>query len=268
MFSISPLRKMAFSHLRLAGVLGPGPASRPSCPARNARTRWSHPAGREKHIDAGHPYPEVKHRLPLRSSATATGLPQPSDALSASAGTSPFPVRVVQVRRDRIGGSRRMRRAARYRRWGATLSARVAACRDRWPSRCLSTRSASMGCPHLYAPSRAIAPARPPCSGCSTRCTGTRGGPEGVDVRAVPDERLLALGRDELVVLELVEMMGQRRARDAGLGLDLADHQAVGMGGEQEPHDAEPRLGAEGGEHVGEVGDGRHDTAIPIFPHL
>ena len=37
--------------------------------------------------------------------------------------------------------------------------------------------------------------------------------------------------------------------------LDVADDEAVRVGGQEQAHDAEPRLGAERGEHVGEPAD-------------
>ena len=78
---------------------------------------------------------------------------------------------------------------------------------------------------------------------------------ERLGVGAVADERLFALGGDQLVVLQLLEVMRQRRAGDAGLGLDFADDHAVGVGGEQQADDPQARLGAERGEHVGVAGD-------------
>lgn len=74
-------------------------------------------------------------------------------------------------------------------------------------------------------------------------------------VGAVADERAFALSEYKLVVLQLFEMVRQRGARDAGLDLDLADDEPVGMGGQQESHDAQPGLCAERGEHVRVFGD-------------
>ena len=42
---------------------------------------------------------------------------------------------------------------------------------------------------------------------------------------------------------------------DAGFRLDVADDHAVWVRGEQQPKDSQPRLGAEGGEHVRVTGD-------------
>ena len=54
---------------------------------------------------------------------------------------------------------------------------------------------------------------------------------------------------------QLVEMVRKRRIGDIQFFLNLADHQALGMRGEQQLHDAQPRLGSHGGEHVGVLGD-------------
>ena len=56
-------------------------------------------------------------------------------------------------------------------------------------------------------------------------------------------------------LLQLVEMVGKRGAGDIEFGLDVSDDQAVGMGGEEQLHDAKAGFGAHGGEHVGEAGD-------------
>ena len=70
-------------------------------------------------------------------------------------------------------------------------------------------------------------------------------------VRGVAKERALATHGDQPFVLQLVEVMRERRWRDAQLGADLADDEAFRMGRQQKPHDAQPRLGPERGEHVG-----------------
>src|SRR6476659_5765297 len=69
---------------------------------------------------------------------------------------------------------------------------------------------------------------------------------ERLRVRAIADERFFTLGGDELVVLEFFQVMGERRSGDAGFGLDVADDEAVGMRGEQESDDAQPRFRAQG----------------------
>ena len=53
---------------------------------------------------------------------------------------------------------------------------------------------------------------------------------EGPGVCAVPNECLFPFGRDELVVLQLLEVMRERRARHTGLSLDFVDDHAVGVG--------------------------------------
>src|ERR1019366_3244331 len=57
-------------------------------------------------------------------------------------------------------------------------------------------------------------------------------------------------------------MMRQVRCRNAQLFLDLSHHHAVGVGGKQELHDAEARLGPHGGEHVGVAGCLFHSSVI------
>ena len=46
-------------------------------------------------------------------------------------------------------------------------------------------------------------------------------------------------------------MMGERRRRDAEFRADLSDYHPLRMRGQQQPNDAQARLRAEGGEHVG-----------------
>ena len=50
-------------------------------------------------------------------------------------------------------------------------------------------------------------------------------------------------------------MMRQGRVWDIEFFLNLAHHQTVGMGGEQQLHYAEPGFGPHGGKHVSELGN-------------
>ena len=50
-------------------------------------------------------------------------------------------------------------------------------------------------------------------------------------------------------------MVGKRGWRDTEFAADFADDHAFGMRRKQQPHDAQPRLGTHGGEHIGEAGD-------------
>src|SRR5262245_22380087 len=78
---------------------------------------------------------------------------------------------------------------------------------------------------------------------------------ERVEICAIAQERLLPLDGHEILMAELLEVMRQGRSRHAGLRLDLVDDKAVGVSGEKEPHDSEPRLGAERREHIREAGN-------------
>src|SRR5204863_9974720 len=51
-------------------------------------------------------------------------------------------------------------------------------------------------------------------------------------------------------ILQLVQMMRQRRIRNVELNADIADDQALGMRGEQKLHDAQPGLGSHRRKHV------------------
>jgi hypothetical protein len=50
-------------------------------------------------------------------------------------------------------------------------------------------------------------------------------------------------------------MMGQRGVGNVELFLNFAYNQALGVGGEQQLHDPQARLGSHGGKHVGVFGD-------------
>src|ERR1700674_1791011 len=50
-------------------------------------------------------------------------------------------------------------------------------------------------------------------------------------------------------------MVRKRGAGNLELILNLADHEPFGVGGEQQLHNAQPRLDAHGGKHVGVTGD-------------
>src|ERR1700751_4624639 len=78
---------------------------------------------------------------------------------------------------------------------------------------------------------------------------------QGLGVGRVAKEGAFAAHGDEAFVLQLVEMMRERRRRDAKLRADLADDQPFRMRGQQQPHDPEPRFGAQGRKHVGVAGN-------------
>ena len=56
-------------------------------------------------------------------------------------------------------------------------------------------------------------------------------------------------------MFQFLEMVRERRPAHAGLRLDFVDDQAVGVSREEEADDSKPRLGSEGGEHVGKSRD-------------
>ena len=68
-------------------------------------------------------------------------------------------------------------------------------------------------------------------------------------------KRALALDAHQVLILELVKMVRKRGGGDLEIVLNLADDKTLGMRGEQQLHDAQPRLSAHGGKHVGIPGD-------------
>ncbi len=78
---------------------------------------------------------------------------------------------------------------------------------------------------------------------------------QGVGVGGVAQEGALALDFHQAFGLQLVEVVRKRGVGDVELFLNLAHHQAFGMGRQQQLHDAQPRLGSHGGEHVGIASD-------------
>lgn len=76
-----------------------------------------------------------------------------------------------------------------------------------------------------------------------------------VEIGGVAKEGAFALHSDEIFGFQFIEMMGERGIGDVKLFLDFSYHEALGMGGEQQLHDAQARLGAHGGKHVGKFDD-------------
>ena len=74
-------------------------------------------------------------------------------------------------------------------------------------------------------------------------------------VGGVSKEGTFTLDFNQAFILQLVEMVGERGVGDFEFTLNLADDQAFRMGGKQQLHDAEARLGSHGGKHVGVFGD-------------
>jgi len=70
-------------------------------------------------------------------------------------------------------------------------------------------------------------------------------------VGGVAEKRALPLYFNQFFVLELFQVVRQRGRRNLEFALDLTDNHSVGMRGKQRPQDPQPRLGTEGGEHVG-----------------
>ena len=77
---------------------------------------------------------------------------------------------------------------------------------------------------------------------------------QGIGVGPVAQEIAFARDADEALVFQFVEVMRERGTGDVELGLEFADDQAIGVGREQEPHDAQAGFSAKGGEHVGVAG--------------
>lgn len=94
--------------------------------------------------------------------------------------------------------------------------------------------------------------------------------PKRLGVRGVAQECAFAAHLHQVLIPQLVEVVGQGRVRDIEFFLDFSDDQTVGMGGEEQLHDAESSLGAHGRKHIGifcdllRVGldDGRHISII------
>src|SRR5215472_842046 len=74
-------------------------------------------------------------------------------------------------------------------------------------------------------------------------------------VGCVPEKRALTADRDQVLVLQLVEMMRQCGAGNLQLAADIADHHTFRVSGKQQAHDTKTGLGAHGREHVGTTGD-------------
>src|SRR5262245_15110234 len=69
-------------------------------------------------------------------------------------------------------------------------------------------------------------------------------------VRLVPEECSLAPHVHHTYMLQLFEMMRQRRIRNLELAADIANDQAVRMSREQQSHDSQPRLRTHRCKHV------------------
>src|SRR5271155_3326104 len=78
---------------------------------------------------------------------------------------------------------------------------------------------------------------------------------QSAGVGDVAEEGAVSFDADEILGFEFVEVMGQGGVGDFELLLNFADDQTLGMGGEQQLHDAQARLGSYGGKHVGVLGN-------------
>src|SRR5262249_27554081 len=74
---------------------------------------------------------------------------------------------------------------------------------------------------------------------------------QGRGIRRVPQKCALALSPHEALILQFFEMMGERRIRNFKFVLDFVHDEAFRMSREEKLHDAQPRFGSEGREHVG-----------------
>ena len=74
-------------------------------------------------------------------------------------------------------------------------------------------------------------------------------------VRRVPQERPLPAHPDQVLILELVEVMGEGGRGNLQFFLNVADHQPLRVSGQEKLHDAQPGFGPHGGEHVGVARD-------------
>ena len=83
---------------------------------------------------------------------------------------------------------------------------------------------------------------------------------ERFGVGRVAQERAFALHADQVFIFQLVEVMRERGIRDIQFSLNVADDEAFRMRREEHLHDAQARLSAHGGKHVGVLGD-----ALAIF---
>ena len=98
--SMWPLRKWTLVDAGLRRLAGRGRASRRSCRGRR-RCRRGDAAGGEQDVDAA-AGAEVEHHLPGCRSASAVGLPQPREAISAFLGQLVQPV-AVEAAAEEIG---------------------------------------------------------------------------------------------------------------------------------------------------------------------
>src|SRR5258708_1936890 len=76
---------------------------------------------------------------------------------------------------------------------------------------------------------------------------------ECVGVGRIPQERSFPADTHQVLVLEFLQVVGQRGAWNFKLAPNLANDHSARVSREQEPHDPEPWLSAHCGEHVGEA---------------
>ncbi len=133
-----------------AGCRAPAPASRRSCRGRRPCPSGADAPGRKQHVDPA-ARAEVEHRLPGCSSASAVGLPQPSEASTAASGR-PAVCAPNRGRRDRIAVESQLPARRRRNNWGGAASPRPlppAPYFSRTASPDVSAECVT-GCPHSW----------------------------------------------------------------------------------------------------------------------
>jgi hypothetical protein len=76
-----------------------------------------------------------------------------------------------------------------------------------------------------------------------------------VGVCGIAEKSAFSLNMHQVLRFELVKMMREGGVWNLQLFLNLADDQTLRVGGQQQLHDSESRLGPHGGEHVSVLGD-------------
>src|SRR5271157_5334645 len=248
-FSISPLRNSTFStpalrwfsraRASISSVMS-SPYALPVGPTRCAESSTSMPP----------PEPRSRTVSPGLSSAKAVGLPQPSEAFTASSGI--WLVWLWSYRLVVMGSQQ--------------LSSAVDAPQHELPLLC--TRSAA--CPYFSFTTSLISVLmmnllfaqhndlfRFDClvAGAALGIKETEQFLQRLSIGGVPQEGAVAADLHQAFILELVEMMGECRAGDLQFAADVAHHHSVGMRRQQQLHDAQPRLGPHGRKHVGIAGN-------------
>ena len=195
------------------------------------------------------PEPRSSTTSPGFSSASAVGLPQPSEARQSFLRDLTDLAGVVQIGSDGIAAGRRRRRpaAGTAPRGHAQRSLAILLLYDFLDIRGLSSAHEKLLFADLYdslwlygfVPSATFG------------IEELQQFLQGFSVGGVAQKRAFALHVDQALGFQLLQMMGEGRVGNLQFLLNFADYQSVGVSGKQQAHDAQTGLGTDGGEHVG-----------------